>query len=79
MQKPWKKNWKKLFLTPLLKKRMCSRSPRVTRAVVVGPMNSASVVSFVRQLDDELKAYQECIIVYSNDAGKRALTNPIFL
>ena len=44
-----------------------------------GPMNLASVVSFVLQLDDELEAYPECIFFYCVDAGKRALTNAIFL
>ena len=44
-----------------------------------GPMNLASVIKFVRQLDSELEAYPESIFFYCADTGKRALTNAVFL
>ena len=44
-----------------------------------GPMNLSSVVQFIRQLDDELKMYPECVLLYSVELGERALTNGVFL
>ena len=44
-----------------------------------GPMNLASVVKFVRQLDAELEAKPDCTFFYCIDSGKRSLTNAVFL
>ena len=44
-----------------------------------GPMNLASVVKFVRQLDNELEIFSECVLLYVVDKGPRDLTNAVFL
>ena len=44
-----------------------------------GPMNLASLIRFVRQLDEEIEMNPSCVLLYCVDAGKRALTNAIFL
>ena len=44
-----------------------------------GPMNLAAVFNFVEQLDSELDAHPESIFFYSVQAGRRTLTNAIFL
>ena len=44
-----------------------------------GPMNLASVVKFVRQLDSELEQHPDCTFFYSVDMGPRPLTNAVFL
>ena len=44
-----------------------------------GPMNAASVIQFVSQLDSELEEHSECILFYCVDDGQRALTNAVFL
>jgi cell division cycle 14 len=44
-----------------------------------GPMNFSSIARFIRQLDAELSAHPTCKIVYCADAGRRALTNAVFL
>jgi cell division cycle 14 len=44
-----------------------------------GPMNFSNVARFVELLDKELGAYPNSKIVYSVDAGRREMTNAIFL
>ena len=44
-----------------------------------GPMNLASVVRFVRQLDWELETFSTSVLLYVVDEGRRALTNAVFL
>ena len=44
-----------------------------------GPMNAASVIRFVRQLDIELQTYADCILIYCVEDGQRALTNAVFM
>ena len=44
-----------------------------------GPMNMSSVIDFVRILNDELASHPETKIVYCVDAGRRNLTNAVFL
>ena len=44
-----------------------------------GPMNAASVIRFVRQLDAELQTYADCILIYCVEDGQRALTNAVFM
>ena len=39
-----------------------------------GPMNAASVIQFVSQLDSELEEHSECILFYCVDDGQRSLT-----
>ena len=44
-----------------------------------GPMNLASVVKFIQQLDAALETESSPVLFYCVDSGKRALTNAIFL
>ena len=44
-----------------------------------GPMNLASVVKFIQLLDTELNLEASCVLIYSIETSKRALTNAIFL
>ncbi len=44
-----------------------------------GPMNLASVVKFIRQLDNELETFSSCVLLYVVEKGQRALTNAVFL
>jgi cell division cycle 14 len=44
-----------------------------------GPMNLASVVKFIQQLDIELEADPKCTLYYCVEECKRALTNAVFL
>ena len=44
-----------------------------------GPMNLASIASFIDLLDQELVSYPSCKIMYCVDPGRRELTNAVFL
>ena len=44
-----------------------------------GPMNLSSVASFIEQLENEIRLHKDSIVVYCVSAGKRALTNAVFL
>ena len=44
-----------------------------------GPMNLASIVKFIRQLDSELNTFSSCVLLYVVDNGQRELTNAVFL
>ena len=44
-----------------------------------GPMNLSSVATFIEQLDTEIESHGESRIVYCVAAGRRALTNAVFL
>ena len=44
-----------------------------------GPMHLASIVKFVRQLDNELETFSTCMLFYIVDEGERALINAVFL
>ena len=44
-----------------------------------GPLNMSSVIKFVQQLDRQLESNPECVLFYTVRAGRRELTNAIFL
>jgi cell division cycle 14 len=44
-----------------------------------GPMNMASTIDFIQQLDSELSAYPNSAILISAEDGRRALTNAVYL
>ena len=44
-----------------------------------GPMNMSSVTSFIEQLSNEVESHGDSRIVYCVAAGRRALTNAVFL
>ena len=44
-----------------------------------GPLNMASTIHFIRQLDTELSSSEDCKVLVYAEEGKRALTNAIYL